>query len=301
MHTRSIIHVIFSLSVTVNTTTMSDSQRRDIALSRKLGLFLRRSNDPLAADRPTVILVAFLGCTPRISSKLVDVYVSAGYNVIYLCPSAFALFCFTYGHHYANRVLKVVVKALGHKAPVVFALFSNNGTVFYNNCMQQMYENKNLELDVRGCVWDCCPGQLILDRGANALRIAMGAGPVGAFFIRLALLLFLYVKLILPRECDGTYGYWRNMCTPDKKHGSHVKDHLFLYAGNDKLVDREWVEEAIKSRRSMGMTVHAHCYEDADHCALVRTHGPDYQARIARFVEHLHPNTTKEDIANRIQ
>ncbi|KAF0853024.1 mitochondrial transmembrane protein 53-like protein [Andalucia godoyi] len=273
---------------------------QDVALSAKERIYFRRSKtvDP---SKPIVVLVGFLGCPSRVLRKFIELYHGQGHDVVYLVPTATALFHYRRGTQVAETLLGILKQVFDKDSSFVMALYSNNGSMVYYNMLRVMEKRPQLKISISGVIFDGSPGKLVPSRAIAAMRISMGLNFLTTMIIRVVFFLWMSVicPLFLPSEVKARNEYWEAMSTP----AFHNTVFLYLYTTRDSLVDAVWVQEALEkvsSHRDRSPIVMSKRFEDSNHCSLLRDHPEEYKQLVLSFFAAIAETKTKTKISQAI-
>lgn len=229
------------------------------------------------------MVVGFLGSTPRIVKKFVDLYTGLGFVVVCVIPSAMELFYFPAGRRLAQDLVYFLQQNCGRAQSYVWAPMSNNGAVLYSNVLSLGDEDPTMRLCIPAVVFDCCPGKLVVSRGIRALRTSQGLGwALTALTSVLFPLLMFLTRLLIPVQRRGFTGYWRRATTPPQPDSRF----LFLYSATDSLCDAAFVEDAIKEIAASSdprPEIVPVVFQIAGHCSLLKDEPQKYVSALTGF------------------
>ncbi|KAL4237130.1 Transmembrane protein 53 [Mactra antiquata] len=240
---------------------------------------------------PVVILLGWLGCKEKYLLKYGEIYDKAGCITIkYTSPRDVAFFNVEKLRDIACKILDLLDDYSITENPIMFHIFSNNGSYVYANIVDVLTsrDSRYKNLNVCGVVIDSAPGKPRLTRAAAAYASSHSVNVVYRFIVMIGMFLYLFGSGLV---------YWiATMFSPGLKQKSnfYLYDNmasdptrwpmLFLYSTADKIIYACDVEDMISRRKKLGVHVDAVCWDDTDHVSHLRKHAQEYSDACQDFL-----------------
>ena len=190
----------------------------------------------------------------------------------------------------------VLAAAVEHEMTgVVTHSLSNNGGAVYQHLSQAVTEYQQLE--VRGAVFDSCPGPATLFPSLSWRSRPGAAKPPGNLFLCSAYLGVNLANRVSLKETIRRLS--RQIKELDKVQdvpwvGDYVKYEdrgdwplLFIYSRADTLIPCHFVSEVVEESEARGRTVTSLCLERSGHVAHLKTYPDLYTRTISQFLQSL--------------
>ena len=221
----------------------------------------------------------------------------SGCDAVAIAPPSAATLLPPVADAYGEVVLKALRRALEKEGAgegqreVVIHVASNGGFIFGGTLLLK----ERLEADddgifsrVRGCVFDCAPGNLRPDIVARALAAVLGGRsatnePAPVFETLASSLLS---SSFISRRLDAIDRAWGKAPTIDETEGGRRLNcpSMFIYSEADVLISPREIEAYAKIREKYG-EVTMHRFLDAPHCEIGRDHAAEYAKHVKEFVD----------------
>lgn len=247
--------------------------------------------------RPLTLVIGWFGAELRYVRKLCNFWVESGCDAVAIAPPSAATLLPPVADAYGEVVLKALRRALEKEGAgegqreVVIHVASNGGFIFGGTLLLK----ERLEADddgifsrVRGCVFDCAPGNLRPDIVARALAAVLGGRsatnePAPVFETLASSLLS---SSFISRRLDAIDRAWGKAPTIDETEGGRRLNcpSMFIYSEADVLISPREIEAYAKIREKYG-EVTMHRFLDAPHCEIGRDHAAEYAKHVKDFVD----------------
>ncbi|GBG31742.1 Transmembrane protein 53 [Hondaea fermentalgiana] len=194
----------------------------------------------------------------------------------------------------------------GERPRVVVHCMSNNGGLELNDVLKKLEQEADApwKPDIRGIVFDSCPGNLtfrawsgaLFASSSNKLPLGLGLG-AGILATTLGLhatlggvgtIAVLGAGLVAGRSFENflTERYHRHMV--ERTAGI---PKLFLYSDGDDLVTYDAVEAVAKRMKDNGDDVSMHRFDGTMHVAHMMAERDKYEKEVSSFLEKILPST----------
>jgi hypothetical protein len=246
-----------------------------------------------------VVLLGWFGAQKKFVEKYSQIYSTllpaTWVTKVMIMPPDHMMYNFSSITKFAAKVVKEIEAAgkqdsYSGKTNVIFHLFSNGGT-FPAAELVQLTEFKE-KLDVKGWVFDSCPGGLTLETLIGALTDSFD--PKLFNYVRKDFVKWLIFTLVIligfpliwfvnrPKWLISTEPYFEQVA-----RDPHNAPLLLLYSDKDHLVKVQFVEqfEQIKRRISPCCAIEKVNFKDSDHVQHFRKHPELYRASIEKFLQ----------------
>ena len=248
--------------------------------------------------RPVTLVIGWFGAELRYVRKLCNFYLESGCDAVAIAPPSAATLLPPVADAYAEVVLKALRRALEKEGAgegqreVVIHVASNGGFIFGGTLLLK----ERLEADdddgifsrVRGCVFDCAPGNLRPDIVARALAAVLGGRsatnePAPVFETLASSLLS---SSFISRRLDAIDRAWgKALAVDETEDGRRLNcPSMFIYSEADVLISPREIEAYAKIREKYG-EVTMHRFLDAPHCEIGRDHAAEYAKHVKDFVD----------------
>lgn len=247
--------------------------------------------------RPLTLVIGWFGAELRYVRKLCNFWVESGCDAVAIAPPSAATLLPPVADAYGEVVLKALRRALEKESAgegqreVVIHVASNGGFIFGGTLLLK----ERLEADedgifsrVRGCVFDCAPGNLRPDIVARALAAVLGGRsatnePAPVFEMLASSLLS---SSFISRRLDAIDRAWGKAPAVDETEGGRRLNcpSMFIYSEADVLISPREIEAYAKIREKYG-EVTMHRFLDAPHCEIGRDHAAEYAKHVKDFVD----------------
>jgi pimeloyl-ACP methyl ester carboxylesterase len=248
--------------------------------------------------RPVTLVIGWFGAELRYVRKLCNFYLESGCDAVAIAPPSAATLLPPVADAYAEVVLKALRRALEKEGAgegqreVVIHVASNGGFIFGGTLLLK----ERLEADdddgifsrVRGCVFDCAPGNLRPDIVARALAAVLGGRsatnePAPVFETLASSLLS---SSFISRRLDAIDRAWGKAPAVDETEDGRRLNcpSMFIYSEADVLISPREIEAYAKIREKYG-EVTMHRFLDAPHCEIGRDHAAEYAKHVKDFVD----------------
>ncbi|XP_045159983.2 transmembrane protein 53-like [Mercenaria mercenaria] len=253
---------------------------------------LADEEDALSGKKePVVILLGWLGCTEKYLSKYGQIYDERGCITIrYTSPRDTAFFKVEQLKDTACKLLDLLEDYSITENPILFHIFSNNGSFVYANIVEVLTsgDKRYQNLNVCGVVIDSAPGKPRFKNAAVAYGTSLNVNPVLRYIMMFCLWLYLAftgvisslaVKFYPKIKEKSNHFLWDKMASDPTRWPM-----LFLYSVVDKIILAEDIEDMISRRRALGVHVSAMCWDDTDHVSHLRKHPEQYAEACGDFL-----------------
>lgn len=248
--------------------------------------------------RPLTLVIGWFGAELRYVRKLCNFWVESGCDAVAIAPPSAATLLPPVADAYGEVVLKALRRALEKEGEgegqreVVIHVASNGGFIFGGTLLLK----ERLEADdddgifsrVRGCVFDCAPGNLRPDIVARALAAVLGGRsatkePAPVFETLASSLLS---SSFISRRLDAIDRAWGKAPAIDETESGRRLNcpSMFIYSEADVLISPREIEAYAKIREKYG-EVTMHRFLDAPHCEIGRDHAAEYAKHVKDFVD----------------
>jgi len=247
--------------------------------------------------RPLTLVIGWFGAELRYVRKLCNFWVESGCDAVAIAPPSAATLLPLVADAYGEVVLKALRRALEKEGAdqgqreVVIHVASNGGFIFGGTLLLKERleaEDDGIFSRVRGCVFDCAPGNLRPDIVARALAAVLGGRsatnePAPVFETLASSLLS---SSFISRRLDAIDRAWGKAPAIDETEDGHRFNcpSMFIYSEADVLISPREIEAYAKIREKYG-EVTMHRFLDAPHCEIGRDHAAEYAKHVKDFVD----------------
>jgi pimeloyl-ACP methyl ester carboxylesterase len=250
--------------------------------------------------RPLTLVIGWFGAELRYVRKLCNFWLDSGCDAVAIAPPSAATLLPPVADAYGEVVLKALRRTLERKGEgreVVIHVASNGGFIFGGTLLlKERLEAESSTDDgsddrifsrVKGCVFDCAPGDLRPDIVARAFAAVLGGrsatkDPAPVFE---TLAKSLLSSSFISRRLNAIDQAW------GKVPAVGIEDvrwldcpSMFIYSEADVLISPREIEAYAKIREKYG-EVTMHRFLNASHCEIGRDHAADYAKHVKDFVD----------------
>lgn len=172
--------------------------------------------------------------------------------------------------------------------PLIFHVFSNGGCAVYRRINQLLLTDKSFSgIQVKGCIFDSCPGPRNLRSAFRALQASLQTHAVISYILGSVLVIYL----IVARCLQWVVSFVR--CTSDTsedlwlgtRNDKSRWPQLFLYSKADHIIPYQCIDQLVEYRRGLGVDIGSQCWEDSSHVMHFRTHREAYVKQCYDFLD----------------
>lgn len=257
---------------------------------------------------PLTLLFGWAGASKKNLAKYTNVYLDQGCTTAHLTLPSRNVFKDT---EEIPEVMESLVKQLEkvgvRERPLVVHCLSDTGAM----CYQGLQIATNGNLDIRGVVWDSCPGprpEITPARIAALLTVNWfcarqdGYTRAGAFNNSYRLLVERgwpqYLRRLKGQSLDLSLmdGVWAGHFGRDHSQSHPEIAELFLYSNSDFYLPHKYLEaEVLDKRRKEGAKFSATRFEGSRHVQHFRKHPAQYEAAVSGFLRRTWGTVEREE------
>ncbi|KAH3693231.1 transmembrane protein 53-like [Dreissena polymorpha] len=257
----------------------------DVASAEEIGFNNRRE--------PVVILLGWLGCREKHLSKYGQIYDQRGCITIrYTSPRDVAFFNMEKLDDIACKILDLLKDYSIEENPVIFHIFSNNGSYVYSHIVKVLTngDERYRFIKVCGVVIDSAPGKPRLMNAAKAYSMSLHVNPFLKYIAFFGVISYLWFTGIISRLRSMFYPEVKqksNFFLFDNMAGDSTRwPMLFLYSKSDSVIMYYDIEDMMSQRRALGVHVSSVCWDDTSHVAHLLVHKDEYERACEDFLEY---------------
>jgi len=281
-------------NTTISTTTTTTTTTKPFTLVEpKKGTIYPNITNKQDADRPLSITLGWMGSTPKLVSKYVDIWTNRGFYTMYSCAKIFETLSIYTLSSKAKLMLDQInefCKLHPNCDAIVLHLFSNGGAFLYVHFLELMENNKeykHLFPKIKGVVMDSLPTWTNYQILTGCYTLSQ---PLGY-----TLSSYFYLPATIPLWLPFYAFKFRSYMTSSKNQFVHS----ILYSKDDLLIPPHQVEaflKQLKKNLNRDELIYTKCWEKSGHVSGLRYHKKEYESLIDQFIESCHNNSNNQTL-----
>lgn len=241
------------------------------------------------SPEPVVFLFGWAGADDKILAKYSKIYESCGcITVRYTAPWSYIFKDQEKIRPLSRKLLDLIPEMSLEENPLFFHMFSNLGTAVYQYMAEEMSNNveySSIKQQVKGLIFDSCPGKPTANSFINAMGFVLGGNWLYRRLVPAVLFCFVILKTVFDTLKDRLVGnrpkvHWYDYM---KSQTSKIPQ-LFIYSKVDNCVDSNDIEELAAKRKHDGCFVLLRQYEDSQHVSHLKLHKESYTLVCRHFL-----------------
>lgn len=186
----------------------------------------------------------------------------------------------------AKKLLEVLIEMNLADNPVLFHIFSNGGSIIYNEIRKELDENPDFEeIDKLGIVYDSAPGRVSISRSAEIMYSLYPQGLITTLMKMAHMFLLSVMKgLRFALQPIGLASILPPTIYEDMMFGQDGCPELYLYSEADEVISYKDVEEIITRRHMQSVDISSKRWLDSKHVQHFRQHPKEYSEKCYEFL-----------------